>query len=90
MIKTRSLGTVERRTITELLTIIVAIKDTLLVIALSQKRGEISYASHVMVSSYSMLTETHPSWIIDLGAIEHITRGREAYVNFCRIPHGTH
>ena len=36
-----------------------------------------------------MLTETVPYWIVDSAAIDHIARGRNAYVDFHRILKGS-
>ncbi|XP_024003643.1 uncharacterized protein LOC112081432 [Eutrema salsugineum] len=39
--------------------------------------------------SYAMLTESHPSWIVDSGATDHVARSREAFVEYRRRPKGS-
>lgn len=46
-------------------------------------------AIEVLTSTLNAPHGSYPSWIVDSGAIEHIIRDREAYVNFCRISHRT-
>ena len=40
------------------------------------------FNASLYVTSCLMLTDSHPSWIVDSGAIEHVTRDRGAYVEF--------
>ena len=46
------------------------------------------YVSKLCVSGFVFLTESHPLWIVDLGAIDHITKDREAFMVFRQVPHG--
>ena len=43
----------------------------------------------VFISSCLMLTETVPLWTVDSATIDHITRDRNAYVDFHRILRGS-
>ncbi|OMO51040.1 Zinc finger, CCHC-type [Corchorus olitorius] len=42
------------------------------------------------VTSSVMLTESHSLWTVDSTATDHVVRSREAYVEYRRIPVGTH
>ena len=38
--------------------------------------------SATYVSSTSLLTESYPMWILDSGSTDHVSRDREAFVEF--------
>lgn len=42
-------------------------------------------SNFIFVTRSTLLTEAHPVWIVDLGASEHITRDRGAYLEYRRI-----
>ena len=44
--------------------------------------------SELCVSSSVFLTESHPLWILDSGAIDHVTKERDFFVEFRRLPYG--
>ncbi|CAA7045970.1 unnamed protein product [Microthlaspi erraticum] len=48
-----------------------------------------STCKYAYVSSCVMLTESHPLWIEDSGATDHVARSREAFVEYRRVPKGT-
>ncbi|CAA7035581.1 unnamed protein product [Microthlaspi erraticum] len=48
-----------------------------------------STCKYAYVSSCVMLTESHPLWIVDSGATDHVARSREAFVEYRRVPKGT-
>ena len=44
--------------------------------------------SELCVASSVFLTDTYPLWIVDSGATDHVSKDRETFVEFRRIPHG--
>ena len=47
-----------------------------------------SFVSESCVSSSAFLTESDPLWIVDSGATDHVTKDRESFVDFRRLPYG--
>nr|XP_009793136.1 PREDICTED: uncharacterized protein LOC104240047 [Nicotiana sylvestris] len=45
--------------------------------------------SAIYVSSTVLLTESYPVWIIDSRATDHVSRDREAFIEFRRVPPGS-
>jgi len=45
--------------------------------------------SATYVSSTSLLTESYPMWILDSGSTDHVSRDREAFVEFRRVSPGS-
>ncbi|VVB00066.1 unnamed protein product [Arabis nemorensis] len=47
-----------------------------------------STCKYAYVSSCAMIAETHPLWIVDSGATDHVARNGEAFMEYRRIPKG--
>lgn len=47
------------------------------------------FLNDIYVLSSVLLTESNPSWTIDLGATDHVARDRSSFVEYRQIPCGT-
>ena len=56
-------------------------------ISLSQKKVLIDFSSYEnFVSSYAIINHTSFDWIVNSGAIEHVTKDRVGFVKYHRLP----
>ena len=47
-----------------------------------------SYVSELNVSSSVFLSESNPLWVVDSGATDHVTKDRDSFIEFRRVPYG--